>query len=64
MSEWLIFTYFLFFGEQCERFAHQKWVMWANRSEEMSDRERIAQVAHQKWENEWIARFLSESLIR
>ena len=26
--------------------------------------ERIAQVAHQKWANEWIARFLSESLIR
>ena len=26
-------------------------------SEEMSDRERIAQVAHQKWANEWITRF-------
>ena len=26
--------------------------------------EQIAQVAHQKWANEWITRFLSESLIR
>ena len=50
-------------------FAHFLWAMWANRSgcspkmirshrsEEMSDRERIAQVAHQKWANEWIANF-------
>ena len=53
-------AYSLFFGERCEWFtlvAHQKWAMWANRSEEMSNRERIAQVAHQKWANEWIARF-------
>ena len=26
--------------------------------------EQIAQVAHQKWANEWITRFLSELLIR
>ena len=30
----------------------------------MSDHEQIAQVAHQKWANEWIACFLSESFIR
>ena len=35
-------------------------------SEEMSDLERIAQVARQKWANEWIARFfqrIAHSLI-
>ena len=35
-------------------------------SEEMSDSERIAQVAHQKWTNEWIANFferIAHSLI-
>ena len=55
MSESLIFAHFLFFGERCEwiaQVAHQKWVMWANRSghsPKMSDHERFAQVAHQKW---------------
>ena len=39
------------------------WAIRSDRSEEMSDREQIAQVAHQKWANEWIAIFLSESLI-
>ena len=39
------------------------WAIRSGRSEEMSDREWIAQVAHQKWVNEWIAHFLSESLI-
>ena len=57
--------------EQIAQVAHQKWVnmsnsitslrgnewSWANRSEEMSDREQIAQIAHQKWairsENIW-----------
>ena len=41
--------------------------MWANRSgrsPKMSNHERFAQVAHQKWANEWIAVFLSQSLIR
>ena len=33
------------------------WVICSGRSKEMSDRERIAQVAHQKWANEWIAHF-------
>ena len=36
---------------------------WAICSEGMSDHERIAQVAHQKWANEQITHFLSESLI-
>ena len=34
------------------------WVICSGRSEELSDRERIAQVAHQKLANEWIAHFL------
>ena len=39
---------------------------WAIRLEKMSDRERSAQVAHQKWANERIARFfegIAHSLI-
>ena len=39
------------------------WAMWAIRSgcsEEMSDRERITQVAHQKWANEWITHFFEQ----
>ena len=40
------------------------WAIHSHCSEEMSHRERIAQVAHQKLANELIARFLSESLIR
>ena len=55
MSELLIFAHFIFFGERCERFAH-------NRSFPLSDVsvslrsltkneqcEQITQVAHQKW---------------
>ena len=42
----------------------QPWAIRSGRSEEMSDRERIAQVAHQKGAIEWIAHFLSELLIR
>ena len=34
------------------------WAICSNRSEEMNDRELIAQVAHQKWANEWIAHFV------
>ena len=55
MSESLIFAHFLFFGERCEwiaHFAQIKWAMWANCSgcsPKMSDHERFAQVAHQKW---------------
>ena len=69
MSESLIFAHFLFFGERCEWIAHFAQIKWAIRSgrwEEMSDRERIAQVAHQKWANEWIAHFferIAHSLI-
>ena len=33
------------------------WAICSGRSEEMSDHERIPQVAHQKWANEWIAHF-------
>ena len=40
------------------------WGIRSGRSEEMSNCERIAQVAHQKLANEWIANFLSKSLIR
>ena len=63
MNELIIFAHFLFFGEQCEwiaYFAQITWSMWANRSEEMSDRARIAQVAHEKWANEWIAQFFEQ----
>ena len=34
------------------------WAILLGRSEEMSDREQIAQIAHQKWANEWIVHFL------
>ena len=40
------------------------WGFCSHRSEEISDREQIAQIAHQKWANEWIARFFSKSLMR
>ena len=40
------------------------WAIFSGRSEEMSYSEQITQVAHQKWANEWIVGFLSESLIR
>ena len=40
------------------------WAIHSVRLGEMSDREQIAQVAHQKWAKEWIAHFLSKSLIR
>ena len=40
------------------------WAIRSHRSEKMSDCEQIALVAHQKWANEWIALFLSESLKR
>ena len=33
------------------------WAIRSHHSEEMSDRERIAQVAHQKCANEWSAHF-------
>ena len=42
------------------------WAICSGRSEEVSDCERIAQVAHQKWENESIGRFferIAHSLI-
>ena len=48
-------------NEQCEQIAQvatkneRPWAIRLHRSEEMSDCERIAQVAHQKWANEWIA---------
>ena len=50
-------------NEQCERFTQVAY-HWATMSdslkslaEEMSHHEQIAQVAHQKWANEWITRF-------
>ena len=36
------------------------WGICSHRSEEISDREQIAQIAHQKWANEWIARFFEQ----
>ena len=36
------------------------WAIGSGRSEEMSDRERIAQVSYQKWVNEWIAHFFEQ----
>ena len=36
------------------------WVICSCCSEDMSDREQIAQVANQKWANEWIAHFLEQ----
>ena len=62
-------AHFLFFGERCEWIAHFAQIKWAicwGCSMEMSDREQIAQVAHQKWANEWIANFfeqIAQSLI-
>ena len=38
------------------------WAILLGRSEEMSDREQIAQVAHQKWANEWIVHFLRKKI--
>ena len=40
------------------------WFLSGKNTWQMSDHERFVQVAHQKWANEWIALFLSESLIR
>ena len=37
------------------------WAICLGRSEEMSDHERIAQVGHQKWANEWIAHFWTKN---
>ena len=37
------------------------WAIRSGRSEEMSNCERIAQVDHQKWANEWIAHFFERS---
>ena len=55
LSELLIFSHFLFFGERCEWFAHDRSfplsdVSKSLRSLTKNERcERIAQVAHQKW---------------
>ena len=51
----LIFAHFLFFGEQCERFAHYPSFPLSNVSKSLRSLtkneqcERTAQVAHQKW---------------
>ena len=49
------FAHSLFFHERCERMAQVAYYKWAML---------VTQVAHQKWENEQIASFLSEFLIR
>ena len=38
----------------------QRWAIRSGCLEEMSGRERIAQVAHQKWANEWITHFFEQ----
>ena len=38
----------------------QPWAICSGRSQKMSDHEQIAQVAHQKWGNEQIARFYEQ----
>ena len=48
------FAHSLFFGERCEQIAqvtHQKWGMWASRSD------RSPKMSDQKWANEQIACF-------
>ena len=60
MSELLIFAHFLFFGERCEWFAHDRSFPLSD----VSDREQIAQVAHQNEEMSESLIFLRESLIR
>ena len=40
------------------------WAIHSGRSEEMSNHERIAQVAHLKWANEWITHFEQIAPIR
>ena len=45
-------------------FNERLWAICSDRFAQMSNCEQIAQVAHQKWANEQIAHFLSESLIR
>ena len=49
-------------NERCEWIAHFALKKWAIRSEEMSDCEQMAQVAHQKWAN--CSFFFCETLIR
>ena len=39
----------------------QPWVICSHPSEEMSNHERITQVAHQKWANEWIVHFWAKN---
>ena len=54
MSELLIFAHFLFFGERCEQFAHDRSFLLIDVSESLKlltkneQCERIAQVAYQK----------------
>ena len=61
MSGSLIFDHFLFLVSDVSESLRlptkneRPWAICSGRSEEMNDRELIAQVAHQKWANEWIA---------
>ena len=54
MSESLIFAHFLFFGERCKRFTHNRSIPLCHESESLislksnEQYERNAQVAHQK----------------
>ena len=41
----------------------QPWAICSGSSEEMSDCERVAQVAHQKWAIKWIAQFWAKNKI-
>ena len=58
--------YFLFFGEWCERFTHDRSFPLSNVSKSLislksNERcEQITQDAHQKWANKWIAHFFEQ----
>ena len=64
MSGLLIFAHFLFLVSNVSESLRlptkneRPWAICSGRSEEMNDHELIAQVAHQKWANEWIAHFV------
>ena len=60
MSESLISSFLVSFVSESLislKSNEQPWAIRLGRSEEMSNCERIAQVAHLKWANEWISHF-------
>ena len=66
MSESLIPSFLVSDVSESLRSLNKKWAIRSHCSEEMSNCERIAKDAHQKWANEWISRFferIAHSLI-